>query len=181
MKAKALLSIAALYLVSCGPRAVSPRCDATLTTSVFGEQEVRYYPELRDALNCSRQTGRPVLLMFTGYNVASSASGSWAPLRTEEVRRIIDERLILCALLVDDRTPLVPEDLVDFPQLKGNPTTIGQRNQWLESEFFNSATQPLYVLVDSTFRQLTVPHGYGPRFQVDEFITWIEQPLEGER
>lgn len=97
------------------------------------------------------------------------------------MQALIKDRLILCVLMVDDKTELQPEDLVDFPQLKANPTTLGQRNSSLENEFFNKTSQPLFTLVNADFAPLAEPTGYVPKKEPELLVNWIMSALEHGR
>lgn len=98
-------------------------------------------------------------------------------LADDDVQALIRDRLVLCVLMVDDRKALSPEDLVDFPQLKINPVTLGQRNSSLESEFFGKVNQPLFTLVTADFVSLAEPLGYIPKKEAGELEDWIAEAL----
>lgn len=138
---------------------------------------MKYRSHLQDALRCSRETGRPVLLLFSGY-AAEPTKATWEVLGSADVQALINDRLVLCVLMVDDRKELVSEDLVDFPQLKTNPTTIGQRNSSLEAEFFNNGSQPLFTLVNADFAPLAEPMGYVSKENPELLVNWIMDALE---
>lgn len=164
--------------MGCGERIEFPVCPVDAPVAIRTERGVAYHEHLQDALACSRGTGRPVLLLFDGY--AQSNRACWDVLGNDDVQALIQDRLVLCVLMVDDRTELQPEDLVNFPQLKVNPTTLGQRNSSLEGEFFNRTSQPLFTLVDADFKPLAEPMGYVPKKNPELLSNWIEAALEHE-
>ncbi len=179
MNLRLTLAAVTLTMISCGERVVLPSCPMDTPVQMDEWQGVRYRTQLQDALRCSRETGRPVLLVFTGYAVSGyGPHTTWHVFEREDVQRLINDRLVLCALMVDDREPLAPEDLVGFPQLKGNPTTIGQRNSMLEAEFFSKQSQPLYTLVNADMTSLAEPLGYVPKKNAADVVQWIEANLE---
>lgn len=165
----------ALVSSSCQERIVSPACSPDAPVVMGESYGVQYRSHLQDALRCSRETKRPVLLLFDGY--ARSNRACWAVLADDDVQALIRDRLVLCVLMVDDRKALSPEDLADFPQLKINPVTLGQRNSSLESEFFGKVNQPLFTLVNADFVPLAEPLGYIPKINADELADWIEEAL----
>lgn len=165
----------AFVALSCQERIVSPACSPDAPVAMGETNGVQYRSQLQDALRCSRETGRPILLLFDGY--AQSNRACWEVLANDDVQALIRDRLVLCVLVVDDRKALSPEDLVDFPQLKVNPVTIGQRNSLLEAEFFDKSSQPLFTLVNADFVSLAEPLGYIPKKDAGELADWIEEAL----
>lgn len=169
----------ALAALSCQERPVSPSCSPDPPVMMAEHHRVRYRVHLQDALRCSRETGRPVLLVFQSWASASTSAG-WDVLTDNEVEALIQDRLILCVLLVDDRAELTPEDLIDFPQLDQDKliTTIGRRNSMLESQYFEKTSQPLFTLVNADFAPLAEPMGYVPKNSPDLLVNWIQTSLK---
>lgn len=171
------ISVLVLLVFGCKERVVLPACPLDAPVAIAEVNGVRYRAQLQDALRCSRETGRPILLTFHGW-ASSSTSAAWDVLANPDVKALIEDRLVLCVLLVDERDTLSPEDLFGFPQLKGNPTTIGQRNSMLEREFFSKVSQPLFTLVNADFVSLAEPQGYIPKKDPELLIDWIVTTLE---
>lgn len=172
----------ALAMWGCEQRVASPVCSADTLVMEEGPNRVRYHIHLQDALRCSRETGRPVLLLFDAY--AQSNRACWDVLANDDVQALIRDRLVLCVLMVDDRELITPDDLIGFPQIKTDPTTIGQRNIGLEREYFATSRQPLFTLVDTEFRPLAEPMGYIPKKSPELLVDWIRSTLDhlpGER
>jgi len=176
MNTRILIIALALTALGCRERVVLPACAPDAPVAMAEVNGVRYHVHLQDALRCSRETGRPVLLTFHGW-ASASTSAAWDVLSDPDVKALIEDRLVLCVLLVDDRDTLASEDLVGFPQLKSNPTNIGQRNSALEAEFFNKVSQPLFTLVNADFVSLAEPLGYIPKKNANELADWIEEAL----
>lgn len=169
----------ALAALSCHERVVRPTCSAD-SPGMMGELNgVRYRVRLQDALSCSRETDRPVLLVFEGWASTSTRAG-WDILTDESIKALIEDRLILCVLLVDDRTAINAEDYVGFPPISQDrlPKTIGNLNSLLEIKHFGKTSQPLFALVDADFRSLAEPMGYVPKKNPELLVNWIESALE---
>ncbi|MBL7937896.1 MAG: hypothetical protein JNL43_00935 [Flavobacteriales bacterium] len=171
-----LFALLVISAFGCGERVVLPACPIDAPVAVRTERGITYHEHLQDALRCSRETSRPVLLLFDGY--AQSNRACWDVLGDKEVQALIHDRLVLCVLMIDDREVLSPEDLVDFPQLNANPTTLGQRNSSLEAEFFNNVHQPLFTLVNADFAPLAEPMGYVPKENPELLVNWIMDALK---
>lgn len=170
------LPLFALALLGCSARVQLPPCQDSAPTSWDEHHGVAFHTELQVALRCARETGRPVLVLFDAY--AQSNRVCWEVLGDRAVQALIRDRLVLCVLMVDDRKAIAPEDLVDFPQLRSNPTTIGQRNMALEAGFFERQSQPLFTMVNADFVSLAEPMGYVPKKQPEVLVNWIEAALE---
>lgn len=179
MNMRPVIIAIALATLGCTERVLLPSCSAKAPGAMATVNGVRYHVHLQDALRCSRETGRPVLLSFQGW-ASMSTSAAWDVLTDPDVRALIDDRLILCVLLVDDRKALVHEDTIGFPPMSHSriSTTIGQRNTQLEFEYFQSRTQPLFALVDADFVSLAEPMGYVPKKEPELLVNWIEATLE---
>jgi hypothetical protein len=176
MRTAFALPLLAIALLGCSERVQLPPCRGPAVLRWDADHGVAYHTELQVAMRCSRETGRPVLVLFDAY--AQSNRACWEVLGNRTVQALIRDRLVLCVLMVDDKKAIAPEDLVDFPQLKSNPTTIGQRNMALEAEFFERQSQPLFTLVNADFVSLAEPMGYVPKKKTELLVNWIEAALE---
>jgi hypothetical protein len=172
------LAFSVISAFGCGERVVLPVCPVDAPVAIRTERGVAYHEHLQDALSCSRETGRPVLLLFDGY--AQSNRACWDVLGNVDVQALIQDRLVLCVLMVDDRSELQPEDLIDFPQLDQDKpiTTIGRRNSMLESQYFGKTNQPLFTLVNADFASLAEPMGYVPEKEPELLVNWIIGALD---
>ena len=177
MKTRFLFALLVISAFGCRERVVLPTCPMDAPVEIGEWGGVRYRAHLQDALRCSRETGRPVLLLFSGY-AAEPTRATWEVLGDHDVQELIHDQLVLCVLVVDDREALSPSDLLDFPRLKDNPATLGQRNSSLEAEFFNKSSQPLFTLVNADFAPLAEPMGYVPKKNPELLVNWIEGALE---
>lgn len=176
MRSSISFQLLVIALLGCSERVQLPPCRGPAVLDWDTDHGVAYHTELQVAMRCSRETGRPVLVLFDAY--AQSDRACWEVLGDRAVQALIRDHLLLCVLMVDDRMAIAPEDLVDFPQLKSNPTTIGQRNMALEAEFFERQSQPLFTLVNADFVSLAEPMGYVPKKQPELLVNWIEAALE---
>lgn len=162
--------------LGCRDKVISPACNVEAPVQMEEFDGIRYPAHLQDALDCSRATGRPVFLVFAGYAVMGNPEAMWAPLKNEAIQEFINDRLILCVLMVDDNKAISPNHMEGFPALNGNPLTLGQRNTMLEREYFSKQSQPLYTLVNADMTSLAEPLGYVPN--ANDVADWIEATLE---
>jgi len=171
------IPLLAIALLGCSERVQLPPCPGAATTGWEADHGVAYHTELQVAMRCSRETGRPILVLFDAY--AQSYRACWEVLGNRAVQTLIRDRLVLCVLMVDDRKTLGPEDTIGFPLISRRriPTTIGQRNILLEMAHFKRSSQPLFTLVDADFSPLTEPMGYVPGKKPELLVAWLEGAL----
>jgi hypothetical protein len=117
------------------------------------------------------------LVLFDAY--AQSSHACWEVLGNSAVQEVINDKLVLCVLRVDDRQPLALEDTIGFPYTSRTriPQTIGQRNMHLEMEHFSRSSQPLFALVDANFSPLAEPMGYVPGKKPEVLVAWLDEAL----
>ncbi|MCL2414295.1 MAG: thioredoxin family protein [Bacteroidales bacterium] len=103
--------------------------------------------DYEEGLAYARETGRPILLDFTGHgcrNCREMESRVWSD---PEVLRLLNEFVII-ALYTNDRTVL-PE-VEHFTGTDGRlKNTIGRQNAYLQITRFGTNTLPYYVVLDS--------------------------------
>jgi thiol:disulfide interchange protein DsbD len=177
MKARILPELLCVIVMSlgCTPKVVKPVCNPSFP--VVRDFPVPYLERLQDAIACSKNTGRPILLLFSGWAIGPSPDRPFDVFAEDDIRELLVDRLVLCVLMVDDKQTINEADLDGFPDLQEVPNTIGQRNTMLEQLYFNKQSQPLYVLVNADMVPYSEPLGYSPRKEVGEFVKWMENSL----
>jgi thiol:disulfide interchange protein DsbD len=127
------------------------------------------------ALQMSRETGKPVLLDFTGWacvNCRKMEENVWPDPR---IRELIEKNFILVSLYVDDRKVL-PDDQQFLHTLSDGSTkkirTVGDLYATMQSENFRNASQPLYAILNADEQLLNLPVGYTPN--ANAYLQWLE-------
>ncbi|MBK8701637.1 MAG: thioredoxin family protein [Saprospiraceae bacterium] len=117
------------------------------------------FKDYYEGLSYARETGKPMLLDFTGYgcvNCRKTEEHIWVD---DEIRNSLNTEVVLVSLYVDDDKKL-PETLVS--KARGNKIrNIG--NLWADFQIvnFEQNSQPLYVMVDPKSEQvLTQPRPF---------------------
>ena len=102
----------------------------------------------------ARQTGKPVIIDFTGYGCVNCRKMEAYVLDNDSVKTRL-KNYVFIELFVDDKRD-----------------GIGDKNSKIQREQFGSNAQPFYVQLDATGRQLTEPIA----FTTDplEFINWLK-------
>jgi thiol:disulfide interchange protein DsbD len=155
-----------------------PECPALLAPQYpYGDSHTygfQVHHEVETAIACSKETGRPILIMFTGYNNMAVPGLEWKVLQTERVCRLIKNNFVLVVLYVDEETPL---DVVDSSRKYGLINTVGKRNSLFEAERYNQNSQPLYVVVDTALNTIVPKMGYTREEDADSFAEILEDAL----
>lgn len=111
-----------------------------------------------DGVNYAKETGKPILLDFTGYgcvNCRKTEEHIWI---VDKVRNRIEQDFVLVSLYVDDRKPL-EEVLLSAPRQE-KLRNVG--NKWADFQIvnFEQNSQPLYVMMTPDEKVLAAPRGF---------------------
>ena len=160
-----------------------------LSYSVYGAEsskqkgvEATVINDYEKALQLSRQTGKPLLLDFTGWacvNCRKMEENVWPD---PAIREVIEKNFILVSLYVDDRKPLPDDEQFLYTLSDGSSKkikTVGDLYATMQSENFRNASQPLYAILSPEEKLLNLPVGYTPSSK--EYLSWLECGLEAGR
>lgn len=125
-------------------------------------REVFY--DYEEGLAYARQTGKPVILDFTGYGCVNCRKMEAYVLADERVKARL-ENYVFVELYVDDKRA----DKVQRTKDKGQ--TIGDRNSAIQREQFGANAQPFYVQLDAYGHPVAEPMVFTTDPQ--EFINWL--------
>ncbi|MCQ2384351.1 MAG: thioredoxin family protein [Paludibacteraceae bacterium] len=123
-----------------------------LNTQDFNLYENEVHPDYSDyeaGMAAARQSGKPVVIDFSGFGCVNCRKMEAAVWTDSEVADILNDEVILISLMVDDKTPLAePIEVTENGQLRVL-RTIGDKNSYLQSHKFGANAQPFYVVVDA--------------------------------
>ncbi|MES2836772.1 MAG: cytochrome c biogenesis protein CcdA [Bacteroidota bacterium] len=132
------------------------------------------YHDYDEALKAAKETGKPLLIDFTGkacVNCRKMEAKVWT---VPEVDKRLRNDVILVSLYVDDKRELPKEEQRE--EKLGNKTfkikTIGNKWSYLQAVRYQTNSQPQYVLLDHNEKLLNQPTGYDP--DVQKYIDWLE-------
>lgn len=132
-----------------------------------------------EGLAYAKQTGKPIMLDFTGWacvNCRKMEENVW---NKPEVFSIINEKYVLISLYVDDREKLPANLQHDYMTAQGklkHIETVGDKWATFQTETFVNNSQPYYALLNSDEQLLVKPVGYTPK--VSEFAAYLNCGLE---
>lgn len=127
----------------------------------------------------ARQTGKPVLVDFTGHGCVNCRKMELAVWHDPKVRDLIMKDYVLISLYVDEKAKL-PEPIV--VQENGKETklrTVGDKWSYLQRSKFGMGAQPYYVLLDNEGNPLT--HSYAYDEDVDKYVQFLQDGLKAYR
>ncbi len=133
-----------------------------------------YYYHLEPAIECAEQTGKPILLVFTGWSVSSNNIAQLY--ENTQTKNLVRENFVEVHLYVDDKMK------IDFGQknYRGKDiNTVGRMNAHFQFTHFNKLSQPYYAIVDKDMNKLCEPIGYVPKREKYRFIEFLKSGIKG--
>ncbi len=120
-----------------------------------------------EGLAYARQTGRPVIIDFTGYGCVNCRKMEAYVLDNDSVKKRLDNYVFI-ELFVDDKRQGTP----DSGKSENTSESIGEKNSRIQRELYGSNAQPYYVQLDKQGKQV----GEAMAFTTDpnEFINWLK-------
>jgi thiol:disulfide interchange protein len=121
-----------------------------------------FHNDYEGAIAHARKVNKPVLVDFTGWacvNCRKMEENVWID---PEVYNRISQNYVLLSLYVDDKE-MLPESEQYISKFSGKKIkTIGNKWSDMQASYFNSNSQPYYVLISGDEKLLTLPVGYTP-------------------
>jgi len=131
------------------------------------------YHDYEAGMNYARQTGKPVMIDFTGWscvNCRKMEDNVWSQ---PQILKILSDDYVLISLYVDDKTPL-PENEQYISTFSGKKIkTTGNKWSDLQSRIYQTNSQPYYVLLDHQGKLLAKPRGYTP--DAEQYRKFLEE------
>ena len=121
-----------------------------------------------EALEYSKQTNKPIFLDFTGFaceNCRLMEHNVWSK---PHILEILKHEFIIVSLFVDSKYKLDKNDWLDNDGKLIKQ--LGLKNLHIQTQKYNNAAQPLYVIINSDEEVLSGPIGY---CSADEFYQFL--------
>lgn len=131
------------------------------------------------AVQYAQETGKPLLLDFTGYGCVNCRKMEAAVWTDPQIEQMLKNDFILVSLYVDDRTKLATpfEAVINGKQVK--LTTKGQLWSFLQSYKFGANTQPFYMPVSADGTPLNESYSYDE--DINKYKTFLQTALENNK
>ncbi len=141
----------------------------------IGPHGIPLFDDYDKALAHARETGKPLLIDFTGKgctNCRKMEDNVWVK---QEVKNLFLEDYVVVSLYVDLKTKLPEEEQYVSETTGRKVRSVG--NKWTDFQIsrFNRNTQPYYVVLDEHENQIGEGYSYDP--DPDDFIEWLNEGL----
>ncbi|MBO7572823.1 MAG: thioredoxin family protein [Bacteroidales bacterium] len=138
---------------------------------------VNAYFDYKQAFDCAKSQGKPVILYFTGHSCANCKKMQAEIWANKTIAEKFNNEFVMTALYVDEKSVEVPVEEQFTSSNDGKlKKTLGEVNADLQIVNFQCNTQPYYVVVSPEGQVLTKPMSYNTN--AEEFITFLNEGLE---
>ncbi|MBR4065634.1 MAG: thioredoxin family protein [Bacteroidaceae bacterium] len=145
--------------------------------SLYNNDFKPHTDDFEKALNRSLETGKPVLLDFTGHGCVNCREMEAAVWSDDRVIDMMRNDYIVASLYVDDKTELEKPFKVETADGKMVwITTVGEKWTYLQNSKFGGSAQPFYVLVDAHGDPLAESYSYNT--DIDAYIRFLESGID---
>jgi len=124
----------------------------------------------------ARQTGKPVLLDFTGFGCVNCRKMETAVWRDARVRDLINKDYVLISLYVDDKTALPAPIEVEENGKITTLRTVGDRWSYLQRNKFGANAQPFYIVLDGEGQPLGPSRSYNEN--ISEYVDFLNNGIK---
>ena len=137
------------------------------------------FDDFEEGMAYARESGRPVLIDFSGYGCVNCRKMEGAVFDTGRVSSIVKENFVLIKLMVDDKTKLPSPITVEENGRKVTLTTVGDKWSYLQRSKFGANSQPYYIILDNAGQALTLPYFYDE--DLEKFVQWLENGIRNNK
>ncbi|MGJ1384669.1 protein-disulfide reductase DsbD family protein [Sphingobacterium spiritivorum] len=134
------------------------------------------YYDYAQALETAKESNKPVLIDFTGWNCVNCRKMEANVWTDPRVAKLLKEEFVMAELFVDDKTELAADEQYVSKFSGKSIKTIGNKNSDFQASAFNSNSQPLYVIVDPNGKVLIPPTGAD--YNIDNYIKFLQAGLD---
>ena len=138
------------------------------------------FKDFKEGVNYANKMNKPIILDFTGYacvNCRKMEEHIWPK---ELIKSYFDDEYVLISLYVDDKKLLPEREQLTVNKLNGGIRELkNYGNKWshFQTEFFQSNSQPFYVLLSPDANTILVPPiGYTPN--IADYESFLKCGLE---
>lgn len=142
-------------------------------------QNLNCFKDLESGLAYAKEVNKPIMLDFTGHacvNCRKMEENVWPE---GDVYKILKDKYVLISLYVDEKVELPEEEQIVVEKATGGTRELknyGHKWSHFQTEYFNTNTQPYYVLLSPDGRKLNNPIGYTP--DIEEYSEFLKCGVE---
>jgi thiol:disulfide interchange protein DsbD len=141
---------------------------------------IQGYFDYEQALDCAREQKKPVFVDFTGHGCVNCRRMEEKVWSDPAVLKKLKSEFVVVSLYVDDKKIKLPADEVFIAKSSGAKVTmLGEKNAEIQACFFNSNSQPMYVLMTADEELLQDP-GSAETFEYNpgKFLEFLNNGLK---
>jgi thiol:disulfide interchange protein DsbD len=131
--------------------------------------------DFEQALQVSKELGKPVLIDFTGWNCPNCRKMENDVWSDPQVFKRMQNDFVLLELYVDEKKDLPVAEQYTSQYSGKRITNIGAKNSDYEASKFGTNSQPYYVIVDGNGNVLVPPQG--ANYTVDNYIKFLDSGI----
>lgn len=128
-------------------------------------QNLNCFKDFESGLAYAKEVNKPIMIDFTGHacvNCRKMEENVWPE---GDVYKILKNDYVLISLYVDEKVELPEEEQIVVEKATGGTRKLrnyGHKWSHFQTEYFNTNTQPYYVLLSPDGKKLNNPVGYTP-------------------
>jgi len=127
------------------------------------------------AIEVAKQTHKPILIDFTGWNCVNCRKMESNVLPNPEVLKRLQNDFVVLQMVIDDKTELPATEQFKSKLTGKNITTLGGKWLDLEESKYNSNAQPFYVMINEKGETLVPPQG--ANFDIAQYVAYLDSGL----
>jgi thiol:disulfide interchange protein DsbD len=138
--------------------------------------------DYEQALRLSKQSGKPILIDFTGWACVNCRRMEEKVWPDPDVVQLMKNEFIVVSLYVDERKNLPPTQQTEYATKSGDKKgiiTVGDLWATFQAENFYAVAQPQYAIISPGEKALTRTKAYTP--DADEFKAWLQCGLNAHK
>lgn len=145
------------------------------TTKNRAPHGLNSYFDIREAIECAKEQNKPLLLSFKAVTCSACKVMEATVWSDPAILDILQNKVVLVSLYVDDRTELPLEEQVTSVIDGKVKNTLGRKYRDYQLSRFGVASQPYYVLVDHNEQVLGKPIAES---SIEEFLAFLNDGIE---
>ncbi len=134
------------------------------------------YFDFDQALKVSKELKKPIFVDFTGHGCTNCREMENRVWSDPEVLKRLRENFVLVALYVDDKVIEMPQNEWYTNKSGKQVKLLGKKNAEIQTEKFNTNSQPYYVILDSDGNLLVSPRAYD--LNIEAFKKFLDSGAE---
>ncbi len=145
-------------------------------------QNLNCFKDFEEGITYAREVDKPVIVDFTGHACVNCRKMEEHVWPENSVYKRLKNDYVLISLYVDEKLELPEEEQIVVPKTSGGTRklrTTGQKWSYFQTEYFQTNSQPYYVLLSPEGELLNAPVGYTPDSR--EYTGFLECGLEAFR